>query len=305
MSVILPVFNDADELRVCLERLSAQTYPADSTEIIVVDNGSTVDIRSVVERFPPARYLSHPTVGSYSARNAGVRASRGDILAFTDADCRPDANWLADGVRSLLRLDQPSIVTGKIYLVWRNGGGPESVAGHWEQIFAFNHLNWNQAARREPTDGEVIELRHGVTANMFMFRDTFDYFGGFNEVYLSGGDTDFSNRARNLGYRVAYEPKAAVGHPAREEIRVVIGKQLRIYSNLYYREQPPPGKSAYLYFLRRLGQTYQRRRKALRRHRATLPRFMYRKLRLFLVLMIFSHVVELHRLTLRGRPRRA
>ena len=87
VSIVIPVFNQAQDLGRCLAALERQTYPADRFEAIVVDNGSDEPIGPVTERFSFVRAICEPAPGSYAARNRGIEASRGEVLAFTDADC--------------------------------------------------------------------------------------------------------------------------------------------------------------------------------------------------------------------------
>ena len=66
-----------------------------------MDNGSVESHRSIVESHAGWLYLEESQPGSYAARNRGLAAARGEILAFTDADCLPQQDWLAEGERSL------------------------------------------------------------------------------------------------------------------------------------------------------------------------------------------------------------
>ena len=84
ISVVVPVFNDEARLAGCLDALAMQTWPASHREVIVVDNGS---VPPVALRAGAARVIVERRPGSYAARNAGVAAAAGEILAFTDADC--------------------------------------------------------------------------------------------------------------------------------------------------------------------------------------------------------------------------
>src|SRR3972149_2192306 len=87
VSVIIPFYNDSENLLNCLEAINRQTLDSSRLEIIVVDNGSSQDIESVVKIFPAVNILYEPKEGSYAARNKGILNSKGDILAFTDSDC--------------------------------------------------------------------------------------------------------------------------------------------------------------------------------------------------------------------------
>jgi len=89
VSVIIPVYNDAERLQTCLAKLALQTYSA--YEVMVVDNGSRdlLTVQNIVAAYPFAQLLTESIPGSYAARNCGIAQAQGDILAFTDATvCR-------------------------------------------------------------------------------------------------------------------------------------------------------------------------------------------------------------------------
>ena len=89
VSVIIPVYNDLKLLSTCLECLDRQTYPKTRFEVLVVDNGSDLPVQPIVSRYSNVKLEKESMPGSYAARNRGIAAARGEILAFTDADCRP------------------------------------------------------------------------------------------------------------------------------------------------------------------------------------------------------------------------
>lgn len=91
VSVVIPAYRAAATISETLESVFAQDYP--KVEIVVVDDGSTDDTRAVLDRFGDrVRTISKPNGGLASARNVGVRAARGEIIAVLDADdlCTPD-----------------------------------------------------------------------------------------------------------------------------------------------------------------------------------------------------------------------
>src|SRR5918998_5105397 len=104
VSVIVPVYNDQEDLVLCLEALENQTYPKDRYEVVVVDNGSKESIEPVVSRFTCASAAREDRPGTYAARKNGLRLARGEIIAFTDADCIPTPQWLEKGVGKLLEI---------------------------------------------------------------------------------------------------------------------------------------------------------------------------------------------------------
>src|SRR3954468_3722294 len=101
VSVVVPVRDGARVIRGCLDALTAQRG-APPYEVLVVDNGSTDTTAAAVRAHPSApTLLAESRPGSYAARNAGISAATGSILAFTDADCTPAATWLAEAVLAL------------------------------------------------------------------------------------------------------------------------------------------------------------------------------------------------------------
>ena len=102
VSVIVPFFNRQQYLPACIEALLAQDDVGGAVEIIMVDNRSTDASASVVGRYPQLTLLREETPGVYAARNAGIRKARAPLVAFTDADCVADRDWLrsvCDGMR--------------------------------------------------------------------------------------------------------------------------------------------------------------------------------------------------------------
>jgi glycosyltransferase involved in cell wall biosynthesis len=98
VSVVVIVLNGAGSICACLEALTSQDYPRDRYEIIVVDNGSTDGTVELVKRYP-VRVVHELRRGYSPARNAGVKATTGAIVAFTDADCFAEPDWLRELVR--------------------------------------------------------------------------------------------------------------------------------------------------------------------------------------------------------------
>jgi hypothetical protein len=89
VSVVVPFYNAERSVEDCIAALRAQTLAPPRYEIIMVDNNSTDGSADLVRKYPDVRLLSEEKQGSYAARNRGVAAARGAIVAFTDADCRP------------------------------------------------------------------------------------------------------------------------------------------------------------------------------------------------------------------------
>ncbi len=198
VSVIVPHLDDYDNLDACLTLLGEQSFPSDRTEIIVADNGSSrglYAVRWIVGT--RGRVVEVAERGAGLARNAGVRASRGEAMAFIDSDCRPDRRWLEEGLAELRSAD---FVGGRVDVLVKDPQRITAVEA-FESVFAFQNERY------------VKGRNFTVTASMFVWRSVFDAVGGFDNGVPE--DRDWCRRARLKGYRIGYAPESTVGHPAR------------------------------------------------------------------------------------------
>jgi glycosyltransferase involved in cell wall biosynthesis len=93
-SIVVPVYNKEKSLEACIGSLLGQNYPGEEREIIFVDNNSTDSSASIIRKYPAVKLISEKTQGAYAARNAGILAARGSVIAFTDADVEVKRDWL-------------------------------------------------------------------------------------------------------------------------------------------------------------------------------------------------------------------
>ena len=211
VSVIVPHFNDYDNLDACLALLQKQSFPRDRIEIIVADNGSSRGfdaVRRIVGSCGKAIEVAERGAGP--ARNAGVLASRGQVIAFIDSDCRPDERWLEEGLAELRAAD---FVGGRVDVLVED---PQrmTAAEAFESVFAFRN------------DRYVKDLNFTVTASMFVWRSVFEAVGGFANGVPE--DVDWCLRAGRQGYRIRFAPKSIVGHPARRTMEELKRKWRRL-----------------------------------------------------------------------------
>lgn len=199
VSVIIPVYNDAHRLQQCLQALYVQTYPSSRYEVVVVDNGSTEDIATVARSFPNVVMTQEAKRGSFQARNQGLTVARGDIVAFTDTDCVPSAEWLTAGVQLL---SDTAIAAGRIAFTFK--GSKPSAAELLDSQF---YLQQETYVRQE---------QYGATANLFVWREVFTTIGGFNTQLPNLGDKEWCQRAYQAGFSIRYCATAIVEHPARQ-----------------------------------------------------------------------------------------
>jgi glycosyltransferase involved in cell wall biosynthesis len=199
VSVIVPVRDNGRGVRELLRALTEQTLPPERFEIVIGDDGSSVDPPAQAERRDGrVQIVRLPPHNSYAARNRAVRAAGGDVLAFCASDCLPEPTWLEEGLTALERAD---LVAGEVTFV----APPRTTV--WSLLTMDMFLDQERAVRRS----------RAVTANLFVRRQLFDRLGGFAESFPSGADYDFALRAVERHARLAYAPQAVVRHPTLDD----------------------------------------------------------------------------------------
>jgi glycosyltransferase involved in cell wall biosynthesis len=203
VSIVVPVRNGEDCIDSCLTSVLAARYPSDRREILVVDNGSVDRTAEIVSRHP-ITYLFEPEVGPSPARNRGIEASSGEIVAFLDADCVVTKGWLEKLVAPFSAPD-----------VWGVAGEilsypPETRA---QRYMAMRKARWQKPA----VESEWWPF--AVTANCAFRRETFARIGYFDPVLIRAQDKDFGHRFLSVGLKMAYSPKAIVLHRHRATTR--------------------------------------------------------------------------------------
>jgi glycosyltransferase involved in cell wall biosynthesis len=216
VSIIVPHYNDLAGLDRCLSLLVTQTPPEGGFEIVVADNGSPAGAEAVEAVIAGRARLTIATDrGAGPARNAGVAAARGAILAFTDSDCLPKPGWLVAGVRALGRFD----LVGGAMRVSVEHDGELSGAEAFERVFAFDNRRY------------VEDLGFTVTANLFCRREVFERTGPFHVGVPE--DMEWCHRAREQGFCIGHAADAIVAHPARPDWGALIGKWRRLNAESY------------------------------------------------------------------------
>jgi glycosyltransferase involved in cell wall biosynthesis len=203
-SVIVPVRNGAADIAALLECLERQTLPRSDFEIVIGDDGSTDGGTDGIET-PDGhiRVAAGSPTNSYAARNRAVAASTAPVLAFCDADCLPEPDWLERGLAALATTD---LAAGRIRFVV-----PE------------NRTAWTLVDMDGSKDHEH-QVRVGIaeTANLFLRRELFDRVGGFEGEIAEYGDYDFVTRCVATGADLSFAGDAVVSHPARTSGRALL-----------------------------------------------------------------------------------
>ena len=226
ISVIVPHYSDLQSLDRCLEALEKQSIPRSEFEVIVGDNNSPEGEDAVARTINGrGRLVVIRDRGPGPARNGAVAMATGEILAFTDCDCRPHEAWLSGGLKALETSD---FVGGRMRVVVEDESNVKPVEA-FERVFAFRN------------DKYVALKKFTVTANMFCPRAIFETVGGFHPGKVSE-DEEWCQRAVAKGYRIGYAPGAVVDHPARRTWAELLKKLQRLDREYYELEVKAKGR---------------------------------------------------------------
>jgi glycosyltransferase involved in cell wall biosynthesis len=201
VSVVMPTYNRASFVVAAVQHLLQLRAPEGGFEIVVVDDGSSDDTPQVLAGIddPRVRVVRRVNGGPAAARNSGVAASTGPLIAFTDDDCQAQDDWL-------LRIMEP-FADPKLAAV----GGRTLPLSTEDLVSGFMaHRHYQELPPRGP-EGEV---RWVVTCNAAFRRSALTEVGGFNESFpVPGGeDNELCARLRDAGWTLGAAEQAVVLH---------------------------------------------------------------------------------------------
>ncbi|MBW4506794.1 MAG: glycosyltransferase [Scytonematopsis contorta HA4267-MV1] len=229
VSVVIPIYNGESDLPELISCLQSLTYPAQQVEYLLVDNNSSDNTLSILQGTAKNSSITiipkseNNIQSSYAARNTGIRAATSEIIAFTDADCRPQSGWLESLIAPFVK---PEVVI---------------VAGEIAALDGTTILE--KFADRQETLSQKHTLAHkfcpyGQTANLAIRREAFAKVGLFRPYLTTGGDADICWRIlrENIGC-IEFAPNALVKHRHRTTLEE-LESQWRRYgrSNRYLHE---------------------------------------------------------------------
>jgi GT2 family glycosyltransferase len=198
LSVVIPHLNQPQMLERCLASLAAGRRAPD--EVIVVDNGSTDMPTAICAAHPRVRLLHEAAPGPGLARNAGVAAASGGILAFIDADCFADPGWV-EAIHDAFADPAAEILGGDVRIAYDD---PDrlTLLEAYESIYAYR---MDIYIRRDGFTG---------TGNLAVRRRVLEAVGPFAGLGVAE-DVDWGRRATAAGFDLRYVPGMRVYHPAR------------------------------------------------------------------------------------------
>ena len=230
VSIVIPTYARPERLRECLAALARQTLPADTFEIVVVDDGSpqpVVPPADTAAAGPAIRGIRQPHAGPSAARNRGVAEARGELIAFTDDDCLPTPDWLELLVTA--HRQSPDTLVGGITF---NGLTDDVFATTSQMIIdlVYDHFNTDESSAYFLTSNNIL-----------CSRAAYSDLGGFDTSFPRAGaeDRDFCDRWRASGRLLQLVPAARIEHRHAQNLQQFLG--------LHYRY----GRGAYLYQAKR------------------------------------------------------
>ena len=210
ISIVVCTYRGSEVLADCVRSLAQVNYG--DFEVLVVNDGGDVNVEKLVTEFSDVRHLKQEHAGLSAARNFGAREARGDILVYTDDDCRVDRDWL-----------------NYLALAFRSGdfaavGGP-NVPPRPESLAEACVTAAPGGPAHVLLSDSVAE--HVPGCNLAVRREAFEAIGGFREEFWTAGDdVDFCWRLQAAGYRIGFHSAAWVWHLRRRKIRDYLRQQI-------------------------------------------------------------------------------
>ncbi len=207
VSLIVPVYNAEDTLPALLASVESQDLPSDQYEVLVVDDGSTDGSASLVCEHRHVCLLSQSNRGPGAARNLGARHASGEIIVYTDADCRLPPDFLSQHVK--LHAIHPEVdgIAGAV--------SPATRLPLASAVLADHLCNWFNAHDRLPP--RTPEYMWG--ANMSVKRRVSEAGVRWSEERITGEDVDFCSQMNTLGMSLRFFPECLVHHTDRASMR--------------------------------------------------------------------------------------
>ena len=231
ISLVIVCYNERNNIKECLDSVVSQNYPKGSFEIIIVDNDSTDGTKEIIDgfiaKYNNVRIIVNPIKGIAGSRNVGLKNAQYDYVAYTDADCIVETDWLqklsagfekysANGsnIAGVGGSNVPPQINSRLYSVLR--------------IFLTTYLGSHGSvqAMTYPTD-KVVE--HIPTINILYHKDKVLQVGGFDISFGNiGEDQDLSYKLNKAGYKFLYLADNKVYHKLRPSFNKWL-KNMQVY----------------------------------------------------------------------------
>jgi GT2 family glycosyltransferase len=230
ISVIIPAYNAGKTIYDCLRSLENQSA-AENYEVIVVDDGSTDNTKSIIKNFRNVRLIEQQHMGPAAARNLGAKNSTGEIFMFTDADCVLNKDWIS-------RMAEP-FKNSEI-----SGAQGSYKTEQKSAVARFAQLEIEERYDRMKSRKSIDFIGSYSAAYR---KDVFLKVGGFDESFpmASGEDPELSFKLAESGHKMVFVPEAIVYHKHPESLEKYLKQKFwRAYWRIpLYKKHPQKIKS--------------------------------------------------------------
>lgn len=204
VSVIIPVKNEEANIKDCLLSLKRIDWPKEKLEVILVDGGSTDRTVELGKKFG-ARVAFNKKGTVAPGRNVGYKMAKGEIIAFTDADCRVDKDWLKNAFNYFKNKKVAGV------------GGPNITPGEETNFgkavgWIFNQGLFAAGSLHARVIDKVCETKSLPGCNSIYKRGVLEKVMPQDENLLTCDETEMNYRIRDLGYKLLYTPDVFVYH---------------------------------------------------------------------------------------------
>jgi glycosyltransferase involved in cell wall biosynthesis len=207
VTVVVAAYEEAAVLGDCVRSLLALNYPRDCLQVVVVDNGSRDGTARVAQAFGPAVTVLHEAKrGAAAARNRGIAAATGDVIAFTDADCVVDPGWLSPLVAALA---DPAVGVA---------GGRIAALRPCTRMAELGEVLHDHASAMSS------QPPYAITMSWASSRAVLEHVGAFDESLLRCQDIDLAYRIVQAGHHLAYVDDSRVYHRNRSTLRALLNE---------------------------------------------------------------------------------
>ena len=211
ISIIVPVYNRADEIKDFLDSFCSQTVKT-GFEVIMVDDGSTDELNQVLESFADRltiRCFHQQNQGPGAARNRGMAEAQGELMVFIDSDCTVPDDYISQLQQALVNDDFDAF------------GGPDTQRDDFPPFLKAVNYSMTSFIGTGGTRGsakKAVAKYYPRSFNMGIRRRVYDKIGGMNDL-RHGQDMEFSNRIYRAGFKVIFLPALKVFHKRRTNLR--------------------------------------------------------------------------------------
>lgn len=230
LSIIICSYNRAQALKLVFNDLESQIKNQNDIEIILVDNNSKDGTKTLPDLYPKLKikYILESNQGLSFARNSGIKAAQGDLIAFIDDDIRLDDNWLEEIYKLAINTKSEDLVAygARVIPQW------QSTLPKWLKLegkyaitqSVFPGHDYGEEIKTYPFTYKAFNVQNPLGACIIFSKKIFDKFGYFREdlgVGVGGGfylheDTEFMRYLANHQVVIKYLPQIIVYHPVPE-----------------------------------------------------------------------------------------